>query len=62
MLTTAEIHDYCMARVGHKHMAVDSNSSSALVVGLERLPPSGVVLAPPLIDPSGWETHGDGSF
>ena len=28
---------------------------------LGRLPPSGVVLSPPLIDPSGWETHGGGS-
>ena len=25
---------------------------------LGRLPPSGVVLSPPLIDPPGWETHG----
>ena len=24
ILTTAEIHDYCMARLGHEHMAVDS--------------------------------------
>ena len=31
-LTTAEIHDYCMARLGHEHMAVDSKSSSALAV------------------------------
>ena len=28
---------------------------------LGRLPPSGVVLSPPLIDPPGWETHGGGS-
>ena len=32
ILTTAEIHDYCMARFGHEHMAVDSKSSSALAV------------------------------
>ena len=32
ILTTAEIHDYCMARLGHEHMAVDSKSSSALAV------------------------------
>ena len=51
ILTTAEIHGYCMARLGHEHMAVDSKSSSALTV----------VLSPPLIDPSGWETHGGGS-
>ena len=31
MLTTAEIHDYCLARLGHEHMAVDSNSSAALL-------------------------------
>ena len=56
MLPTAEIHDYCMARLGHEHMAVDSKGSSSLAVYF-----SGVVLAPPLIDRSGWETHGDGS-
>ena len=32
ILTTAEIHNYCMARLGHEHMAVDSKSSSALAV------------------------------
>ena len=26
ILTIAEIHDYCMARLGHEHMAVDSKS------------------------------------
>ena len=29
MLTTAEIRDNCMARLGHEHMAVHSKSSSA---------------------------------
>ena len=32
MLITAEIHDYCIARLGHEHMAVDSKSSSALAI------------------------------
>ena len=32
ILTTAEIHDYCMARPGHEHMVVDSKSFSALAV------------------------------
>ena len=32
ILTTTEIQDYCMARLGHKYMAVDSKSSSALDV------------------------------
>ena len=32
ILTTAEIHDYCMARLGHEHMAVYSKSSSALAI------------------------------
>ena len=57
---TESIHDYCMARLGHEHMAVDSKElfrpGRGLLLG--RLPPSGVVLAPPLTDPSGWETHG----
>ena len=30
MLTTAKIYDYCMACLGHQHMAFDSKSSSAL--------------------------------
>ena len=29
LLTTAEIHDYCMAQLGHKHMAVDSKSRTS---------------------------------
>ena len=32
ILTTAEIHDYCMARLGHEHMAVDAKSSFAQAV------------------------------
>ena len=32
MLTTAEIQVYCMARLGHEHIAVDSKSSSAIAV------------------------------
>ena len=63
ILTTAEIHDDCMARLGHEHMAVDSKEffRPGRWLFLGRLPPSGVVLDPPLIDPSGWEANGGGS-
>ena len=32
MLTTVEIHDNCMARLGHEHIAVAPKGSSALAV------------------------------
>ena len=50
-MTAAEIHDYCMARLGHEHMSVDSKEFSRPGRLLLAVPSSGV-------DPSGWETHG----
>ena len=58
MLTTAENHDYCMARLIHERMAIDSKIFSALTVDLFY---SDIVLTLPLIHSSGWETHAGGS-
>lgn len=46
ILTTAEIHVYFMAGVGHEHLVVDSKNSSDLAVDFEE----DHVLTPLLID------------
>ena len=63
MLTTAKIHDYCMAcLVTNTWLLSQKVLLPYLLTSYRKTSASGVVLAPPLIDPMGWETHEGGSI